>query len=422
MKQRKQTKNLRITTRVIAVLITIAMIMGNAFYGGGTEVREVSASTLANTNVTSEAVTTSTDMLITNDSTSSVSLSSTDEITLSSDTAELMATKKSTIKKKNGKWYYVNSKGKISKKQGWKTNSKGLYTYYVSKKGNVTYQVKSGKLYKWKNNKWTKVSLKKNSTKKVAGKTFVTNSKGKIVRKTNAWKKVGSVKYYLNGKGIASYRIKSNKLYKWKNAKWVVVTKNTTIGNTTYKVNSSNGNIKETVIVDSSSSGSSSSSSSNSSSSSCSHNMVATSTKESDGYYTISSYNQYSGHSKICYYCVGCGKYFLTQSELQAHQDASFKAAYAASDYYDRLNSGETCWWCAGAYEKTTQYDNIAYAKVSIWYHYTLTTTYTCSKCGYTYDKTETKTGDIISMTIDPCASQSEAKTYIKNNYGTVKD
>ncbi len=211
--------------RIVAVFITIAMITGNAFLG--TDIKEVNAST------------------------------TTEEMTISSEytenTAELLATKKSTIKKKNGKWYYVNSKGKVSKKKGWKTNSKGLYTYYVGKKGYVTYKIKSGKLYKWSNNKWKKVTLKKNSTKKVAGKVFVTNSKKNIVRKTNTWKKIGSVKYFLNGKGIASYKIKSNKLYKWKNAKWVTVKKNTTINGVTYKVTSSGkitGTVKKETVTE----------------------------------------------------------------------------------------------------------------------------------------------------------------------------
>lgn len=161
--------------------------------------------------------------------------------TVTSD-AELAAAKKCTIKKKNGKRYYVNSKGKVDKTAGWKKDVKGKYTYYVGEKGYVRYQIKNGNLYKWKNSRWKKVSLKKykKDVIKVGGKCFYVNSKGTLKR-TSGWYNVTYEKYYYHGgdgvhpnyyvnkNGCVEYKIKAvkswhstgpAKLYKWKNGKW----------------------------------------------------------------------------------------------------------------------------------------------------------------------------------------------------------
>ena len=45
--------------------------------------------------------------------------------------AELMGKKTCTIKKKSSRYYYVNAKGKTTKKKGWQKNVSGDYTYYA---------------------------------------------------------------------------------------------------------------------------------------------------------------------------------------------------------------------------------------------------------------------------------------------------
>ena len=168
-----------------------------------------------------------------------------DTETITSD-AELAAAKKCTIKKKNGKRYYVNSKGKVDKTAGWKKDVKGKYTYYVGEKGYVRYQIKNGNLYKWKNSRWKKVSLKKykKDVIKVGGKCFYVNSKGTLKR-TSGWYNLKKTdnddyrlqkyphsykcmdSYYVNKNGCVEYKIKmvvystsQPNLYKWKNGKW----------------------------------------------------------------------------------------------------------------------------------------------------------------------------------------------------------
>ena len=104
------------------------------------------------------------------------------------------------------------------------------------------YQIKNGNLYKWKNSRWKKVSLKKykKDVIKVGGKCFYVNSKGTLKR-TSGWYNVTYEKYYYHGgdgvhpnyyvnkNGCVEYKIKAvkswhstgpAKLYKWKNGKW----------------------------------------------------------------------------------------------------------------------------------------------------------------------------------------------------------
>ena len=125
--------------------------------------------------------------------------------------AEIYATT-NTIKKVDGKYYYVNASGKMDKKTGWKKVA-GKYTYYVGSKGNVTVKITKGKYYKWSDGQFKKQPVKKNSTKTIKGKAFYV-SEDKIVRKTG-WKRVSGAKlssitnprgYYVGTKGSVLYK------------------------------------------------------------------------------------------------------------------------------------------------------------------------------------------------------------------------
>ena len=160
--------------------------------------------------------------------------------------AEIYATT-NTIKKVDGKYYYVNASGKMDKKTGWKKVA-GKYTYYVGSEGNVTVKITGGKYYKWSNGQFKKQSVKKNSTKTIQGKAFYINKNGNIEKK-NGWKKVaGKYAYYVNSNGAVSHKITKGKYYKWSNGKFKKqpVRKNSTktIQGKAFYVNK-NGNIEK---------------------------------------------------------------------------------------------------------------------------------------------------------------------------------
>lgn len=136
--------------------------------------------------------------------------------------AELMGKKDTcTIKKKkDGKYYYVNTKSKTDKKQGWKKNKDGDYTYYVGGNGNVVAKVTDKKYYKWSDKKFKEVPLKKNSTEEIRGKVFYVNSNRNISKK-QGWKTVsGKYKYYVNANGAVSVKITDGVYWKWTKTGW----------------------------------------------------------------------------------------------------------------------------------------------------------------------------------------------------------
>ena len=160
--------------------------------------------------------------------------------------AEIYATT-NTIKKVDGKYYYVNASGKTDKKTGWKKVA-GKYTYYVGSKGNVTVKITGGKYYKWSNGQFKKQPVRKNSTKTIQGKAFYVNKNGNIEKKTG-WKKVaGKYAYYVNSNGAVSHKITKGKYYKWSNGQFKKqpVRKNSTktIQGKAFYVNK-NGNIEK---------------------------------------------------------------------------------------------------------------------------------------------------------------------------------
>lgn len=132
--------------------------------------------------------------------------------------AEIYATT-NTIKKVDGKYYYVNASGKMDKKTGWKKVA-GKYTYYVGSKGNVTVKITKGKYYKWSDGQFKKQPVKKNSTKTIKGKAFYVNKNGNIEKKTG-WKKVaGKYAYYVNSNGVVSLKITGGNYQKWSNGQF----------------------------------------------------------------------------------------------------------------------------------------------------------------------------------------------------------
>lgn len=132
--------------------------------------------------------------------------------------AEIYATT-NTIKKVDGKYYYVNASGKTDKKTGWKKVA-GKYTYYVGSKGNVTVKITKGKYYKWSDGQFKKQPVKKNSTKTIKGKAFYVNKNGNIEKKTG-WKKIaGKYAYYVNSNGVVSLKITGGNYQKWSNGQF----------------------------------------------------------------------------------------------------------------------------------------------------------------------------------------------------------
>lgn len=132
--------------------------------------------------------------------------------------AEIYATT-NTIKKVDGKYYYVNASGKTDKKTGWKKVA-GKYTYYVGSKGNVTVKITKGKYYKWSDGQFKKQPVKKNSTKTIKGKAFYVNKNGNIEKKTG-WKKIaGKYAYYVNSNGVVSLKIIGGNYQKWSNGQF----------------------------------------------------------------------------------------------------------------------------------------------------------------------------------------------------------
>ena len=139
--------------------------------------------------------------------------------------AELMGKKTCTIKKKSSKYYYVNAKGKTTKKKGWQKNVSGDYTYFVGSKGYVTAKITNGNYYKWKSGRFVRTSLSKykGKTVKLKGNTFYVKKNGKI-SKTKGWQKntSGDYAYYIGEKGNVTAKITKGNYYKSKSGGFVL--------------------------------------------------------------------------------------------------------------------------------------------------------------------------------------------------------
>ena len=102
------------------------------------------------------------------------------------------------------KIFFVNSKGKIVLKSGWKKVS-GVYTYYVSKTGTASVKLTGKKYYKVSSGSWKAQSLKKykNDRIKVKGKYFYVDKNGSMIR-TAKTVKSGNYKFTIKADGTCT--------------------------------------------------------------------------------------------------------------------------------------------------------------------------------------------------------------------------
>lgn len=102
------------------------------------------------------------------------------------------------------KIFFVNSKGKIVLKSGWKKVS-GVYTYYVSKTGTASVKLTGKKYYKVSSGSWKAQSSKKykNDRIKVKGKYFYVDKNGSMIR-TAKTVKSGNYKFTIKADGTCT--------------------------------------------------------------------------------------------------------------------------------------------------------------------------------------------------------------------------
>ena len=102
------------------------------------------------------------------------------------------------------KIFFVNSKGKIVLKSGWKKVS-GVYTYYVSKTGTASVKLTGKKYYKVSSGSWKAQSLAKykNDRVKIHGKYFYVDKNGSMI-KTAKTVKSGNYKFTIKADGTCT--------------------------------------------------------------------------------------------------------------------------------------------------------------------------------------------------------------------------
>ncbi len=102
------------------------------------------------------------------------------------------------------KIFFVNSKGKIVLKSGWKKVS-GVYTYYVTSTGSVSVKLTGKKYYKFSSGTFKAQSLKKykNDRIKVKGKYFYVDKNGSMI-KTAKTVKSGNYKFTIKADGTCT--------------------------------------------------------------------------------------------------------------------------------------------------------------------------------------------------------------------------
>lgn len=102
------------------------------------------------------------------------------------------------------KIFFVNSKGKIVLKSGWKKVS-GVYTYYVSKTGTASVKLTGKKYYKVSRGSWKAQSLAKhkNDRVKIHGKYFYVDKNGSMI-KTAKTVKSGNYKFTIKADGTCT--------------------------------------------------------------------------------------------------------------------------------------------------------------------------------------------------------------------------
>ena len=102
------------------------------------------------------------------------------------------------------KIFFVNSKGKIVLKSGWKKLS-GVYTYYISKTGTASVKLTGKKYYKVSSGSWKAQSLTKykNDRVKIHGKYFYVDKNGSMI-KTAKTLKSGNYKFTIKADGTCT--------------------------------------------------------------------------------------------------------------------------------------------------------------------------------------------------------------------------
>ena len=102
------------------------------------------------------------------------------------------------------KIFFVNSKGKIVLKSGWKKVS-GVYTYYVSKTGTASVKLTGKKYYKVSGGAFKAQSLAKykNDRVKIHGKYFYVDKNGSMIR-TAKTVKSGNYKFTIKADGTCT--------------------------------------------------------------------------------------------------------------------------------------------------------------------------------------------------------------------------
>ena len=102
------------------------------------------------------------------------------------------------------KIFFVNSKGKIVLKSGWKKVS-GVYTYYVSGTGTASVKLTGKKYYKVSGGSWKVQSLAKhkNDRVKIHGKYFYVDKNGSMI-KTAKTVKSGNYKFTIKADGTCT--------------------------------------------------------------------------------------------------------------------------------------------------------------------------------------------------------------------------
>lgn len=102
------------------------------------------------------------------------------------------------------KIFFVNSKGKIVLKSGWKKVS-GVYTYYVSGTGTASVKLTGKKYYKVSSGSWKTQSLAKhkNDRVKIHGKYFYVDKNGSMIR-TAKTVKSGNYKFTIKADGTCT--------------------------------------------------------------------------------------------------------------------------------------------------------------------------------------------------------------------------
>ncbi len=314
------------------------------------------------------------------------------------------------LKKIGNKYYYIKKNGKISLTAGWKKKSGKYYCYVKNSNGVVSYKITNGKLKQWKNSKWVTLKTGKNYTKVIGGKCFFINKNGTVVT-SSGWYSISSGdKFYITSTGLITYKISNNKLYKFTNGSYKVVTDTVTIGDTTYYVSSS-GKITDTTTSSDSGSNSNTGSNNGSDSNSGSSSDSDTGSSSDDGEISAGTYSYNVGYyldiaskwlpsytTSTKYICTLDGDIFFTEEDI--HND------YINNHEYDDTLLATTYSGFYG-YDTRCTLDSLTFTESSTSTEFVTldTVTYTITIDGdtiiYTYNGTDYGSEDEVRAVIE---------------------